>query len=485
MILYWSTHMEKNNELNELIYEYYKSRILFGIYKYGERLKSIPQICTSFKLARNTVQIALNRLEKDGYIKTEKRKVARVVYQGTEELFRENVVKYFALRREGILDVQFNGSLIFSSIWEKGLQNLRLELQNKTGGANTAWKTISEPIRLYVDVLDTFHNELLLGLFWQNMRYISYFYPPKNDRKANYAVEDLLSVETANRLKQETDAYYLNIYLDITGFIETNYEKYHLDHEVQIPFTWTIYRQRPQMRYTLASTIIREVLWDVYPVGSYLPSLPKMAERYQVSLITVRRTLEVLNSLGITKTYMGVGTKVSLEAVDIDIMNRPEIRENLRLHGEAMQILALTVRSVTHYTLESAKRERKKELLQTIRRLRDKSNSILCIDVLLNFISSECPSASIREIYGKLRELIAWGYIFSTVIMEAGQMVSNLNDFICQLENALQTDDSEVSAGLWQSFVEKRLNLFYKKFPMWNAPQDTIAGDKTGNYPNE
>ena len=69
-----------------------------------------------------------------------------------------------------------------------------------------------------------------------------------------------------------------------------------------------------------------------------------------------------------------------------------------------MQILALTVRNVTHYTLESVKRERRKELLQTIRMLHDKNNSILCIDVLLNFISSECPSASLREIYGKLRE---------------------------------------------------------------------------------
>ena len=43
--------MEKNNELNELIYEYYKSRILFGIYRYGEQLKSVPQICASFRMA--------------------------------------------------------------------------------------------------------------------------------------------------------------------------------------------------------------------------------------------------------------------------------------------------------------------------------------------------------------------------------------------------------------------------------------------------
>ena len=351
-------------------------------------------------------------------------------------------------------------------------------MQNRNGEADTAGKAAYEPIRLYIDVLNTFHNDLMLGLFWQSMRYISYFYPPRDDRKANYAVEDLLSVEKAKRLKQETDAYYLNIYLGIVDFIETNHETYHLEHEAQIPFTWTIYRKRPQMRYTLASTVIREILWEVYPVGSYLPSLPKMAERYQVSLITVRRTLEVLNSLGITKTYMGVGTKVCLESIDMDIMGRSEIRENLRLHGEAMQILALTVHDVTLHTLEAAKKERKEELLQTIRMLRDKNNSILCIDILMDFISSECSLATIREIYGKLRELIAWGYIFSAVIAGTGQTEVHLHEFICQLENALQADNSGVFADPWQSFIEERVNFFYKKFPLWNTSRDAVDEEK-------
>lgn len=35
---------EKSNRLSELIYEYYESRILFGICRYGEQLKSVPQI---------------------------------------------------------------------------------------------------------------------------------------------------------------------------------------------------------------------------------------------------------------------------------------------------------------------------------------------------------------------------------------------------------------------------------------------------------
>ena len=74
--------MEQNRGLTDLIYEYYESRILFGIYRYGERLSSVPQICAAFRLGRNTVLSALDKLEKNGYIETEERKTARVIYQG-------------------------------------------------------------------------------------------------------------------------------------------------------------------------------------------------------------------------------------------------------------------------------------------------------------------------------------------------------------------------------------------------------------------
>ena len=37
----------------------------------------------------------------------------------------------------------------------------------------------------------------------------------------------------------------------------------------------------------------------------------------------------------------------------MEVMKISEIRENMRLHGEGMQILAMTVRSVTLFTMES------------------------------------------------------------------------------------------------------------------------------------
>ena len=457
--------MEQNRGLTDLIYEYYESRILFGIYRYGERLSSVPQICAAFRLGLNTVLSALDKLEKNGYIETEERKTARVIYQGSEEVFRENAAKYFVPRKEGIIDFQYAGEFLFLPMWKIGTPVVELDVLNSAfgNGKNKGKVTISPPVKLYFDILRVFDNELLINLYWQCLRYLKFLYPQRNEKRPVYAVEGRLSQEQINDMKQDFDDYFTSMQDEVLDFIETAREEYHLENVKQIPFSWIICRRRPQVRYTLASEIIREILWEDYPVDSYLPSLPKMAERYGVSLSTVRRTLDVLNSLGVTRTYMGIGTKVCLEPVDIKILEIPEIRENLKMHGEGMQILALTVSGVTLFTLEAAEEKKKGEFLQRIRQLHGKTSSILCIDVLLSFISSECPSSIIRECYEKLRELAAWGYIFSAVMMENGELNSSLDEFIALLEEDLQKGDLPAFAGRWQSFIDNRLKYFYAK----------------------
>ena len=460
--------MKMNNVLSELIYEYYESRILFGIYRYGEQLMSVPRICASFGFGRNTVQSALDKLEKKGYIVTEERKAARIVYQGTEELFKKNAAEYFTPRKEGILDFYFGGNLLFLPIWKIGIFRLQKDpMSHRFWNQNMPGKaTVPVPVLLYFDILNSFHNELLINLYWQCLRYLNFVYSISNREKPDNGTVKMFSSNDINSLKREFDSYFNKLRNEVMDFIESARGKYDMEPVCQIPFTWTIYRRRPQVRYTLASVIIREILWEHYPVGSYLPSLPQMAETYHVSISTVRRTLTVLHSLGVTRTYTGIGTQVCLEPVDSDILNVSEIHENLRLHGEAMQILALTVREVTLVTLKAASDRKREELLHTIAQLRGKTSSILCIDVLLSFISSECPSAFIRECYDKLRELAAWGYIFSAVLMSAGQLDCDFGDFIGRLEKNLRDGNLAGFADEWHYFVESRMNFFYTEFPL-------------------
>lgn len=463
--------MKKDDGLSALIYEYYESRILFGHYRYGEQLVSVSQICNAFQVGRNTVLTALGKLEENGYIVTEERKVARIAYQGTKEIFYENIANYFVPRKDGILDFSCAGKLLLLPMWQAGLKNQGLDLQSLTYQDIVRSDTMPAPVKLYSDVLCTFHNDLLLNLYWQCLRYLSFLYPGRkqniadNTDNTDKAAERIPAQFTVDDINEIFSFYYINIRDEVLAFVESASEKYHLEHVRQIPFQWTICRQRPQVRYTLAARIIREILWEHYPVGGYLPSMPQMAEQYQVSLSTVRRALAVLQPLGVTRTYMGIGTKVCLEPVDFSVLDAPEIQESLRLHGEGLQLLSLTVRGVTLYTLESVSEQKRNVLSEEIARLQGKASSILCIDVLLSFISSECPSGIIRECYGKLRELVAWGYILSAVLLETGQLDFHFDDVIIQSEKDLQAENLTAFADRWQSFIENRMNFFYSKFP--------------------
>ena len=77
-----------------------------------------------------------------------------------------------------------------------------------------------------------------------------------------------------------------------------------------------------------------------------------MVEQYDVSLTTARRTIELLNTLGVTRSYHGRGTKVLMDSTATDLP-LSDVREDLRLHRESLQLMGLTIRGVILFTLEN------------------------------------------------------------------------------------------------------------------------------------
>ena len=140
--------------------------------------------------------------------------------------------------------------------------------------------------------------------------------------------------ETVSELEQKFEADYNAAVKELLIFIERARTEYSLADAEPVPFRWSIYRQRPQLRYTLASHIIRGVMNGQYPVGSYLPSLQQMANSYGVGLNTVRRTLGLLESMGLTKSYQGKGTLVCREPAKVDF-TQTGTWEGIRLYRKA------------------------------------------------------------------------------------------------------------------------------------------------------
>ncbi len=447
----------KSNGLCRLVYDYYETRIRFGFYKFGDSLPPISQICAVFHLGRATVRSALAMLEKDGYIRNEERKAAAVTFQADFSLFGENAAKYYVPRKEGILDFNESGRLLIVPLWETALRSWKEEKWRQILRDLDAVIPDDVPltVKFYMNVLSTWDNQLILSLFWEGIRYLRFPYLSGRDepRITVQELEEVLRKDHVSFLKQEFEKLYKEMVQGLFSFIEQAPERYHLMDMEPVPFRWNIHRQ-PQIRYMLASRIIREIMSGTYPVGSYLPSLPQMKERYGVSLTTIRRVLCLLETFGVTKSFQGKGTQVCMEPPELDF-SRTELRESLQLYRESVQFLALTVRDVSLYTLGRMTEEKLGELQERLFKICQQKQSYLCFDVYFTFLVKECPLAVVRECYNKLSGLAAWGRPFMLLQMRVNNLDMMYSESAARMAGYLQNRDLEAFSAEWEKLLER------------------------------
>lgn len=455
--------MELDSGLYKLVHEYYETRILYGYYAYGDRLPSIPAIASMFHLAPATVRSALSLLEQQGYVSLEPRRTAKVVYRSQPAKCREDAARYFLPRLEGIMDMVKSSQLLLAPFLEKGLaqweeadwERLRQDLAHiQPGKAPFA-------VAYYLRAFRPLHNRLLFNLFWEMIRYIRlpYLADETGEELEGLDFQALTEDDLASHLNQRFLCSYERAMGRIADFSRRAAREYGLEEAKPIPFQWNIYRQRPQLRYTLVCWILREIIRGNYPPGSYLPSLPKLAERYGVSLNTVRRTLDILEELGIARAQQGKGVLVCIEPQPVDF-TQPEIQEGMRLCQESLQLLSLTIQPVMRYTMESAPAERWKALAGRFARLRQEGKSYLCFDSCLGLVEEECPMAFIREVYSKARELLIWGYPFKVQRLKRSGLNREYEDILAAAEAHLEQGNLEAFAGDWGNLLAREEQLF-------------------------
>lgn len=449
--------MKRDTGLQQLVYDYFETRILFGFYRYGDKIPSIQQIGAMFHLGRTTVRAALSLLEKEGYIVTEERKTAVVVFRAERDGFEENAAKYFIPRKEGMEDFEKAGLLLFVPLWEEGLrrwEQKKWALFKNEPDLNLPCG-VPLPVELYIMALSTLDNTLILNLYWEAIRYVRFPYlVSKNAKGINGAkLKDITGDKMTALLIREFETSYGYLEKEVFEFIEKAKVKYGLKDAKPIPFQWNIYHQRPQRRYTLASLIIREIMVGKYPIGAYLPTLLQMEEQFGVSLTTVRRTLSLLEELGITKSYQGKGTVVCMEPANMDL-TRTGIKKVFVLYMESLQLLSLTIYGISLCTLQSATKEKRNKLKEQLKGLRRGKKSCNCFELYLMFIMEECPLAMIRECYGKLRELLAWGYPFAILRQDLIKLNKGYSDKIKRMEDHLEQDALTAFAEDWKGLIE-------------------------------
>ncbi len=405
--------MVESAGINRLVYDFFEARILFGYYSCGETLPSITKICSMFDMRRQPSAQPDSAGEKR-YIRVDARKAAKVTYHALPEEIRRNAAVYLLQREEGIRDIIRTGRHLFGNLWEMGMHRWKEGTlgQLRAALANPAQGMVPMPIKFYMLALSGLENGLIMNLYWDTIQYLMFPYLENHDHEKimlqnikGDSVENVISV--LNRLFVQMDAQAARQVVSFMDEVRSGYPE-----TGQVPFQWTIYRQRPQIRYTLVSRIIREIMCGSYPAGSYLPSLSQMVKQYGAALSTIRRTLHILDCLGIVQPFHGKGIKVSVDADRLDYSGR-DIQEGMHLYKESLGLLTLTIGPVSRYTMESIPDRKRKALAGLFSQLHEEGKSYLCFENYLVFIRSECPSALIRECYGRILELLAWGYPFA------------------------------------------------------------------------
>lgn len=458
--------MQNNCVLYNLVYDYYETRIRFGFYKNGEKLPSIPKISRIFHLAPATVRAGLAALAKDGYIKTGPRKTAEVIYQASPSGLRRNAAEYFIPRREGIRDISRSGGYLLEPLWKEGLRQRDEKDWEalKNGFLNHSSDRASVPVEFYLWAVGALDNRLALNLLWEIVRYLRFPYLVNHMDAFHSPGEAVLAApeDTIAFLRQESARSFAASSERLYAFIGEAQKEYSLDSLEPVPFRWSIYRQRPQLRYSLACRIIREILHGKYPPGSYLPSLSQMVSQYGITLMTVRRTMELLEDIGITLSFQGKGTQVRLQPAPANFSSS-SVQEGLRLCRDSLQLLRLTLSPIAVLTLEAAREERLETFGRTLARIQSEKKSFLCFDVFLSFLVEQCPLAAVRECYGQLQSLLLWGYPFALSQQGLSGLEKQYAPAVRQMEQALSLRDFSSFSAVWDCILlegEKRICSF-------------------------
>lgn len=459
--------MKSQTELYYLIYDYYVTRILFGHYKFGNALPSMPNISDYFHLSIPTVRKAFALLEEKNYIKIEAPKAAMVTYKATADDYLRNIAVHLSTYKDGILDMRQMNPLLLGPLLEAGIKQWDEATWETQWGEikNINFDGMSLTIQLYTAALSSLHNDLILTFYRKINFYarIPYLRSEHDIMKGIIETVDTLTKdEVGAYLTNKLGAVYKDAYAHIFKIIQTLSPQFLEGEFPQIPFEWSFYPRHSQIRYTLGAKIILEILYGSYPVGSFLPSLSQMVKRYQIPLITIRRTLASLSDLGVVKSHQGKGTQVCLGQKDVDISG-VSVQLGLKRLLESLQFLSLTVRNVSRFTFEQVSEEALHEFLQALNQIHREEKDCLIVDVFLTFITKHCPCTIVCECYCKLTECLATGYPLILLKMKGDDYKRLYSNRILQTIQCTECMDREGIVAGWSEFFEEQ-RQWYRVF---------------------
>lgn len=415
--------MKKDLELQQIIFHLLETQIKFGIYRYGESLPTIKEASDYFLASVDTVRLAYVRLKQEGYISLSTCVGARVKVQYSDEEIGNHIQAYFSCRKSAILDLARSERILFGYAQWVVFKSASPETLDEL--ERSSWTTdIPTPYRMSLHFLllySTLGNDFCVRLIWQVLlffqapflsvpHYINYF--EQNGTSPNDMMMYLVHLcreKDWEGLWRAIENYEDMRFVALCRFYEQEIQPN--PDTPQVAFAWCPYKKASQRCYTICMELLMQIRRGEYPVGSFLPSLERLAQEKQVSLNTIRRTVQLLNKLGTVESINGVGTKVLPffdSAVKCDFTDNV-VQKRLLDFAQCFQFLALSCRACSKITLESMDAD---TIQVWIRKLEFLKSTEVYEDVIYichEMIATHGPYQGIRTVYQELIQQLFWG----------------------------------------------------------------------------
>lgn len=464
--------MQNKQHFSNLIYEYFFLRIRFQYYECGDTLPSIDTLCDEFSVSSQTVKSALRRLRSEGYISMHNGRPTTVIFRQTGEDLSDFITDYYSKRYKAFADLNETGLLIYIPLIMEGL--CRMNDDEISGIFQLSEQpTTDNLLHFYCFVLQKLDNPLIMNLFWETAMFEGFLLAQKNAGISLYSdqtIRDYLKAVAGYAAERNwTETYKVLFTFQKQTFEEVKrYVQKHIspapDSE-QIPFKWRIYREHPQICYSLSVRLLHEMCMGEYSEAEYLPSYEKMSVKYNVSVSTMRRTVYVLHHLGAVQPVNGKGTRICRirEGDGMPDLSIAPIRRNMAFFFQAFEIIMYSCEEALHITFSAISPDEKKQLKEQLR----KYLALGCCEIslwrLLLTVAVGSPLQGIREIYGNIYGLFLWGYSLKPSHETEPDNKRMYRMFTEELIQALETDDIDQCAALIKQFVSKQF-IFAEKY---------------------
>ncbi len=452
-----------------LIYEYFASRIRFGYYQKGDVLPPIEQLCEKFQVARKTVRNALLQLKEDGFISFSAGKRATVICDVAQWEQKLSAGNYYRARKDAILDFNYSASRLIAPLLAAGCHRVENK-EIRTLGEVALCPFIEDADYSLIGcltMLGKLDNRLMINLLQETIRFFQFPFL----QKLSHA-----STQSAFLMQVRLEMYACSQRGDLEGFFTAvmrlqNQFYFAIKEYIQltddgtpwpeqVPFTWQIYRERPQLCYTLAAKLLHQIISGVYPEESFLPSYAAIATEYQVSVITARRTIEILHHLGVAQTRNGVGTQVVCAPPQIEKLRRPAIQKQLDRLNQSVQITLLTCNTVAKEAFATATLQNRQELHRQLTHGLQQQDWFVFISLNVHFLLRPYSSPSMKTICHKLYGFLLWGYPFLRFHRAETGLYANA----AQILQGLKANESAIFSAGFKGLLRQMSNIVKKYF---------------------